>query len=216
MAKRRSEIKMECELETESNYSEKKMGRAYAAILQFDPCQNLFDRFFLPHCPRIWDKKKTRYWTSFSTMIRVGMVIEFRGKSHGSRKLQYFLVVDLPESPLKDISRINAHRIVVKRGRKDRKHPMPSRFIDPQTKYDVMVRDKKECVYCGSKENIEFDHVIPVAKGGSNSVSNIQLLCRSCNRHKSQNVYYPLSERSLADLASVNSGQATHICSQTH
>ncbi len=48
----------------------------------------------------------------------------------------------------------------------------------------VWQRDQGKCVKCGSSEKIEFDHVIPIAKGGSNTERNIQLLCESCNRSK--------------------------------
>jgi 5-methylcytosine-specific restriction endonuclease McrA len=35
---------------------------------------------------------------------------------------------------------------------------------------------------------LEFDHVIPHAKGGSNTDNNIQLLCRGCNLKKSDRI----------------------------
>ena len=65
----------------------------------------------------------------------------------------------------------------------DRKRTIPS-----DVKEIVYVRDKGCCVTCGSKENIEYDHIIPFSKGGSNSVNNIQLLCLKCNRGKSNKI----------------------------
>jgi 5-methylcytosine-specific restriction endonuclease McrA len=65
----------------------------------------------------------------------------------------------------------------------DRKRTIPGNI-----KEIVYVRDKGCCVTCGSKENIEYDHIIPFSKGGSNSVNNIQLLCLKCNRGKSNKI----------------------------
>ena len=39
-------------------------------------------------------------------------------------------------------------------------------------------------VECGSKEQLEYDHIIPVSRGGGNTERNIQLLCETCNRSK--------------------------------
>jgi len=64
----------------------------------------------------------------------------------------------------------------------DRK-PIPSHI-----KQAVWNRDKQQCVNCGSQMNLEFDHIVPVSRGGSNSVKNIQLLCLSCNRTKSNKI----------------------------
>ncbi|HEX8522847.1 MAG TPA: HNH endonuclease signature motif containing protein [Tepidisphaeraceae bacterium] len=44
------------------------------------------------------------------------------------------------------------------------------------------------CAECGATEYLEFDHIIPVAKGGSNSQANVQLLCRRCNGKKSDHI----------------------------
>jgi hypothetical protein len=48
----------------------------------------------------------------------------------------------------------------------------------------VWRRDRGRCVRCGSQRNLEFDHIIPIALGGSNTARNLQLLCEACNREK--------------------------------
>lgn len=56
--------------------------------------------------------------------------------------------------------------------------------IPKEVKVAVWQRDQGICVQCGSRENLEFDHIVPVARGGSNTERNIQLLCADCNREK--------------------------------
>lgn len=40
------------------------------------------------------------------------------------------------------------------------------------------------CAECGSRDRIEIDHIIPVSRGGSHGVGNLQPLCYDCNRGK--------------------------------
>jgi holliday junction DNA helicase RuvB len=49
----------------------------------------------------------------------------------------------------------------------------------------VWTRDAGMCAQCGSRERLEYDHIIPISKGGSNTERNIELLCEACNRAKS-------------------------------
>lgn len=46
-------------------------------------------------------------------------------------------------------------------------------------------RDGECCAYCGTSEGpFEVDHIIPRAKGGENTIENVTVACRSCNRSK--------------------------------
>jgi len=60
--------------------------------------------------------------------------------------------------------------------------------ISSDVRREVWKRDGGKCVECGSNEALEYDHIIPVSKGGANTVRNIQLLCERCNRSKSANI----------------------------
>lgn len=60
--------------------------------------------------------------------------------------------------------------------------------ISDSVRLFVWQRDQGKCVKCGSKSRLEFDHIIPIAKGGSNTERNIQLLCEACNRSKGVNI----------------------------
>lgn len=66
---------------------------------------------------------------------------------------------------------------------KRRREPIPE-----EVRNEVWRRDQGRCVMCGSRENLEFDHIIPFSKGGSSTARNIQLLCQNCNRHKSDKI----------------------------
>ncbi len=65
----------------------------------------------------------------------------------------------------------------------------PGRHSIPKAvKQEVWQRDGGKCVECGSKENLEYDHIIPISKGGANTARNIQLLCEKHNRSKSDKI----------------------------
>ena len=66
--------------------------------------------------------------------------------------------------------------------------PLSREPIPESVRLFVWQRDKGQCVECGSRERLEFDHIIPIAGGGSNSERNIQLLRESCNRSKGSTI----------------------------
>lgn len=60
-----------------------------------------------------------------------------------------------------------------------------NRVIPSAVKLEVWQRDKGQCVLCGSKDNLHFDHDLPYSKGGSSlTAANIRLLCAKHNLSK--------------------------------
>lgn len=53
------------------------------------------------------------------------------------------------------------------------------------TPKDLQRLSRLACAYCGATENLELEHIIPLARGGCHSVGNTTKACRSCNSSKS-------------------------------
>ncbi|MFK0295486.1 HNH endonuclease [Streptomyces sp. NPDC090442] len=53
-----------------------------------------------------------------------------------------------------------------------------------QRRLHVLHRDRRRCYRCGSPQATEVDHIVPVARGGSDDLVNLAAICRSCHRTK--------------------------------
>lgn len=51
-----------------------------------------------------------------------------------------------------------------------------------QIKDYLNVYDARHFIW--TNRSMEFDHIIPLAMGGTDDVNNLQILCRKCNRGK--------------------------------
>ncbi len=58
----------------------------------------------------------------------------------------------------------------------------PKVISQAETRRQVWRRDQCKCTKCDSTYALEIDHVIPRAVGGESTLTNMRLLCRSCNQ----------------------------------
>jgi len=52
------------------------------------------------------------------------------------------------------------------------------------TRFNVFLRDRFSCQYCGVPEDLTFDHLIPRSKGGRTTWDNVVTACSGCNLKK--------------------------------
>lgn len=61
--------------------------------------------------------------------------------------------------------------------------------VSNKMRFAIYNRDHNRCRKCGSRYNLEIDHIYPIAKGGKSTYDNLQTLCHRCNAKKGANVY---------------------------
>lgn len=74
-----------------------------------------------------------------------------------------------------------------------------SRYISQTIKKIVYTRDGGACKCCGSSVRLEYDHIVPYSCGGESKPYNIQLLCRKCNRSKSNGCFCKIHRRKIGE-----------------
>lgn len=60
-------------------------------------------------------------------------------------------------------------------------------YNDPERRLMILFRDRYACVYCTaalSEETFVIDHLVPVAKGGTNRNHNLIAVCELCNQRR--------------------------------
>jgi len=65
---------------------------------------------------------------------------------------------------------------------------MRRRPINKHLRLQVLMRDGSKCRICGrptGEVSLEVDHIVAVAQGGSDELSNLAALCHDCNAGKS-------------------------------
>lgn len=55
---------------------------------------------------------------------------------------------------------------------------------------DIKLKFGNKCAICKCERKLTKDHIIPISKGGTDYIENIQPLCRNCNSKKHNKIIY--------------------------
>lgn len=109
------------------------------------------------------------------------------------RKLNIILESDYADEALKTKAQEQIEWIATEKQKQAQKkakrvHSMRRRTVFAQKRDELMLalieRDGYSCTECGELEGLTIDHIIPLSKGGSDTLENLQLLCQRCNSAK--------------------------------
>ena len=64
-------------------------------------------------------------------------------------------------------------------------------FVKPSThpaftRFNVFLRDRFSCQYCGTRDDLTFDHLLPRSRGGHTVWDNVVAACSPCNLEEGQ------------------------------
>lgn len=73
--------------------------------------------------------------------------------------------------------------------RRARKHANGAFIVTEKDYARALTRQGRRCTYCevafGPDVPIHWDHIVPIARGGSHSIGNLAAACAACNQAKS-------------------------------
>jgi hypothetical protein len=77
-----------------------------------------------------------------------------------------------------------------------RRASLDTRYIPAEIKRQVSERDRRRCTFvstqgrrCEERSMLEYDHALPVARGGRSTVENLRLRCRAHNQYEAECAY---------------------------
>ena len=122
-----------------------------------------------PEIVKVYEKIRDGIWAYNGTFQLIHGLVE----SDGTRNVFKFRLRLVDESAAEQA----APELPVQRG------------IPSAIKQEVYKRDRGQCVICGARDNLHFDHDLPYSVGGSSlTAKNVRLLCARHNLEKSNKI----------------------------
>jgi 5-methylcytosine-specific restriction endonuclease McrA len=189
---------MEVRALTEHQFTPKPSITGYSKGCRCDGCKQAQREYDKARYPRERERRiaQSKRWREANPERKMAQ-----------RKREYDIKKELIKARTKRWQQDNPDKVAIYRKRRYAKHGNPwkkanpdkIRFYNKNRKaakrnaigshtledwLDVLARFDHCCGRCGSRVNLTQDHIVPIAKGGTHNVDNLQPLCVSCNSWK--------------------------------
>jgi len=149
--------------------------------------------------PPIANTPKVRTRVEQLSATRFTLQVTLSGATHDKlRRLQELLAHAIPDRDIAEvidrsfdalIDRLERRKFGANATSNGKRRPPTMRTVPARVKKAVFDRDGGACTHrfddgrlCHSRWKTEFDHIVPVAKGGRTTIENVRLLCRAHNQ----------------------------------
>jgi 5-methylcytosine-specific restriction endonuclease McrA len=147
-------------------------------LILWQDCENIeIEEHFIPGVMRgeLVDKEKFDEWVEqrqwqIKNCRTLSNEFDFAGYIANRAKLKLDLNIKHYE---KAVQRSQAAKL-----RRSRKNFSKAEFKK------IGERNGYKCMFCGTHQDLELDHIVPFSKGGTDEIENLQLLCKKCNISK--------------------------------
>lgn len=92
-------------------------------------------------------------------------------------------------SSIVDLTKERIHKHLSSKPKNNKKGN--NKYLTKSIRYEVLKRDNFKCVHCGKTKkdtSLEIDHIIPSSRNGTDTLDNLQTLCKECNLSKSNRI----------------------------
>jgi len=80
----------------------------------------------------------------------------------------------------------------------------------------LVQKEGQHCAYCGSTLELQWDHIIPLSRGGPDTIDNLVRACRKCNASKGSKTPSELYENRWHQIPRIVRGKYVKVLMAEH
>lgn len=161
---------------------------------------------------RKWSKKMRDYFSkkamgrrAWNKGLKLGNLHPNSGQFQKGQRMSEEMRLKIKKAWIKKLRKINPHHSPTSHSTARNQRIIANGGFHSKEEWErLKLKYRNRCAFCKRKEAMTKDHIVPLLRGGTNDIKNIQPLCRSCNSTKS----YKLLVENRTNSGNTQNGQS--------